>query len=111
MAVKILSVSVTPNITTVGQPIRVLIAAEEIEWNNLKNDFISWGEVKHSFSNWNKVLNYQYEKPIADSDCIYSSDNCALFDFDGKQISLSGGYQSQYSATEINNFIGEVLDE
>lgn len=111
MAVRILNVSVTPNVVTVGQPISVVIAAEEIEWSNLKNDFTSWGEVKHSFTNWNKVLNYIYTKPVVGVDCVYSSDNYALFDFDGKQVSLSGGYKSKYSAEEINNFIGEVLDE
>lgn len=111
MAVRILGVSVTPNVVTVGQPISVVISAEEIDWNNLKTDFESWGEVKHSFTNWNKVLNYIYTKPVVDADCVTSSDNYALFDFDCKQISISGGYKSKYSAEEINNFIGEVLNE
>lgn len=110
MSVKILSVSVTPSITTVGQPISVLIAAEEIEWSNLKNDFVSWGEVKHSFTNWNKVLNYQYSKAVADANAVCTVDNYALFGSDGSQISLAGGYTSQYSAEDINHFLREVLD-
>ena len=111
MSVRILSVSVTPSETTVGQPITVLISAEEIEWNTLKNDFVSWGEVKHSFTNWNKVVDYKYSKPVADANSVRTSENSALFDFDGYQISLAGGYTSQYSAETINYFLGEVLDK
>lgn len=111
MAVRILGVSVTPNVVTVGQPINVVVSAEETDWSNLKADFLSWGEVKHSFTNWNKVLNYVYTKPVAGTDCVYSSDNHALFDFDGKQISITGSYTSKYSAEDINDFLGEVFDE
>lgn len=109
MAVRILGVSVTPNVVTVGQPISVVISAEETDWNSLKTDFESWGEVKYSFTNWNKVLNYIYTKPVADANCVYTSDNHALFDNNGEQISLSGGYTSKYSAEEINNFLEEVF--
>lgn len=111
MAVQIFGVTVTPNETTVGQPVRVIISAQEIDWSNLKADFSSWGEVKHSFTNWNRVKDYIYTKPVVDVNCVYSSDNQALFDFDGKQISIYGGYTSQYSADVIDQFIGEVLNE
>ena len=111
MAIKILSATVTPSVVTVGQPISVTVSAEEIEWTNLKNDFSGWGEVKHSFANWNKVLNYIYTKAVPDADCVYSSDNHALFDFNGNQISISGGYTSQYSAETISDFLREVFDE
>lgn len=89
----------------------VNISVDEVEWSNLENDFVSWGEVKHSFANWNKVLNYIYTKPVAGANGVYSSDNYALFDFDGKQVCINGGYTSNYSADIINEFLGRVFDE
>lgn len=109
MSIRISSISVTPNETTVGQPITVTIAANEIDWDSLSNDFTSWGEVKWSFENWNKVKNYIYSKPVADnSNSLQSSDGFALLDWDGKQLSITGGYISNYSASTIRDFLREV---
>lgn len=110
MSIRILSVLVSPTETTVGQPITVHVSAEDIDWNNLKSDFTSWGEVRCSFANWNKVKDYIYTKPVAGNDCVYSSDNFAMFDVDGRQISITGGYTSAYSAETIRDFVREVLD-
>lgn len=110
MAVQIHSVSITPSVTTVGQPITVRVTAEEVDWNSLTSDFVSWGEVRCSFANWNKVLNYIYSKPVASVDCVRTSDNRAMFDMDGKQLSITGGYTSSYTSEQINEFVKEVLD-
>lgn len=111
MSIRILSVAVTPNVVTVGQPISVTVSVDEVEWNNLKSDFSSWGEVKHSFANWNKVLNYIYTKPVADANSVRSADDYDLFDFDGNQVSIQGGYTSKHSAETISNFLAEVFNE
>lgn len=112
MSVRINSVLVSPSVTTVGQPITVTISAEEIDWNNLKVDFTDWGEVRRSFTNWNKVMNYIYTKydPVPDFNCVYSSDGFALFDVDSNQISINGGYTSDYSVEDIRDFMREALN-
>lgn len=112
MSIRINSVSVTPTETTVGEPIVVVISAEEIEWGNLRADFTDWGEVRRSFTNWNMVKNYIYTKqnPTPDSNVVRSSDNFALFDVDANQISIKGGYTSAYSAETIRDFVGEVMN-
>ena len=58
MAVAIKGVSVTPNVTTVGQAITITITAEDVSWNTIKNDFRDWNEIKTTRSNWNAVTNY-----------------------------------------------------
>lgn len=111
MPIRINAVTITPTVTTVGQPVVVVISAEDVMWNNLRADFTDWGEVYRSFSTWDKVKNYIYTKynPTADANCIYSSDGYALFDRDGAQLSTAGGYTLQHTATEVDSFIREVL--
>ena len=58
MAVSILSVSVTPNETTVGQPITITIQAEETSWKRVYDSFDSWKDVRDSFSNWLEIQNW-----------------------------------------------------
>lgn len=112
MSIRINSVTITPTVTTVGQPVVFVISAEDITWNNLKDDFTDWGEVRRKFKTWDKVKNYIYSdtEPVADANCIYSSDGYALFDIDGAQISTVGGYTSKYPASTVDWFIGEVLN-
>lgn len=64
MAVTINNITITPNITTVGQPINIMISAEEVLWNNLRNEYYNWDDVKNNFTNWRKVKDYQPNNPI-----------------------------------------------
>ena len=113
MPVRINSVAITPTVTTVGQPVVVVISAEDITWNNLKNEFSSWGDVKVQFSNWKNVKNFiiTTAEIIPDAHCIYDADGKALYDSDLKQVSHYSGGTSQYTASEINSFIREVLNK
>ena len=47
-----------PVIVQVGEPITIVVTAEDVSWGTIKNDFQTWGDVKNSFSNWNGVKNY-----------------------------------------------------
>ena len=58
MAISINSVSVTPNVTTVGQTITITIVAEDVSWDTIKNEFQDWNEVKTTLSNWSAIKNY-----------------------------------------------------
>lgn len=112
MPIRINAVTITPTVTTVGQPVVVVISAEDIMWNNLKADFTDWGEVRRKFKSWDKVKNYIYsnDEQVADANAVYSSDGHALFDIDGVQISIVGGYTLQHPASTVDWFMGEVLD-
>lgn len=113
MPVRINSVTISPTETTIGQPITVLISAEDIVWNNLRNEFSSWGDVKVQFSNWKNVKNFivTTTEIIPDAYCIYDADGKPLYDSELKQVSHYSGGTSQYTVSEINAFIGEVLNE
>ena len=112
MPVRINEVTITPNLTTIGKPVTITVAAEDIIWNNVKNDFTTWGEVRRSFTNWDKVKNYVYSipNPTVDNDAIYTNDGFALFDVDAVQISTNGGATLRYTADEVNSFLKEVID-
>lgn len=112
MAVQITGVTITPSNVTIGQQVTVLVSAEEVCWENLRDDFTTWGEVRRSFTNWNKVMNYIYNKydPTPTSNALYTIDNEPLFDVDAVEISMNGGGKSAYSGAIINQFVGEVLD-
>lgn len=110
MAVRIKSVTITPDELTVGQAFLVAVGAEEPTWNDLKNELASWAEVRRSFENWNKVRDFVYSipKPDADTDCVYSKDGFALFDIDAVQISVTGGATLEHMADETDAFIEAV---
>ena len=110
MPIRINSVQVTPTTTTVGQPVVIVVSAEDIEWNNVKQDFTRWIDVYHSFGSWDKVKNYIYTTPTITSDCVYCANGYALFDNTGDQISVKGGYTLQHSSIEVDSFIREVLN-
>lgn len=112
MAIQIKSVTVTPNTVTVGQSFSIKIAAEEVYWSTLKDDFTDWGEVRRSFTNWNRVKDYIYSvpNPVPTAECVCTCDGNELFDVDAIQISISGGCASQYDGATINQFIGEVVN-
>ena len=113
MPIRIKSITITPQQTTVGQPVIITALAEDITWENLRNDFVTWGEVRRSFTNWDKVKNYIYSipNPVPDADCLYCNDGSALFDVDAVQISIRGGNATtRYSGAEIDSFIGEVIN-
>ena len=58
MAVKISSITMSPNEVKVGQSFTVTIAAVDVTWEILKNEFENWNKIKTERSNWRDVLNY-----------------------------------------------------
>ena len=110
MPVRINEVTITPKLTTIGQPVTITVVAEDIIWNNLKSEFTNWNEVKENFTNWDKVKNYIYTKPSVDTDIIYTSDGLALFDSNDVQISTIGGATIRYTSDEVDSFLKEVID-
>lgn len=58
MAVRIKSVTITPDELTVGQAFLVSVNAEEPTWSTVKDEFVSWDEVKSGFANWEAVKNF-----------------------------------------------------
>lgn len=113
MSIRINSVTVTPNETTVGEPVVIAVFCEEITWENLTADFTNWAEVRRSFSSWEMVKNYirSTVEPEVDGDCIYTSDGDALFDMLAVQISVTGGATLSHSGDTVNTFIKEMLNE
>lgn len=58
MAVKVKSVTVTPQNATVGQTITITIVAEDSSWKTIKEDFLSWDSIKNFGSSWKKIFNH-----------------------------------------------------
>ena len=58
MAVLIESVSIAPNVVTLGQTITITVSAEDVSWGTIKQKFNSWETIKASVSNWKEVKNY-----------------------------------------------------
>ena len=112
MGIYIKSVTITPNVVTTGSSVFISAMVEESKWNDLRNDLPSWGDVRRSFADWEAVRNYIYEIPTfeIDSDCVYSSDNFALLDADGVQVSINGGAKLNYTAEVIDQFVKEVKE-
>lgn len=57
MAVSIQNVTITPNVTTVGQTITIKVSAVDVTWGTIKTEFANWNEVK-ALTNWNSVKNH-----------------------------------------------------
>ena len=57
MAVKVKSVTVTPQNATVGQTITITIVAEDSSWKTIKEDFLSWNSIRNFGSRWKKIFN------------------------------------------------------
>lgn len=77
--------------------------------------YATWGEVKDSYASWkaiSRLNNWEdlllWINPSADSEGVRSSDGRTLFGIDGKQISVTDGYASEYSASTINECIREA---
>lgn len=58
MAISVKSVTISPNVVTVGGSFTITITAEDVSWNTIKNDFQDWQEVKSTLTNWKAVQNY-----------------------------------------------------
>lgn len=58
MAIKISEVTVNPTQVTVGQTFTVTIAAVDVTWEVIKDEFQDWNEINTELSNWKAVLNY-----------------------------------------------------
>lgn len=48
----------SPLTVTVGTPIKVTVAAVDMTWEVIANNFRDWSAVSTEFTNWNSVLNY-----------------------------------------------------
>ena len=58
MAIKISSVTVSPNVVNTGDKVTVTITANDVTWSVVKNDFANWNELKTTLQNWNALVNY-----------------------------------------------------
>ena len=59
MAIKIDSVSVTPQTVNVGQTVTIKITARDVTWGVIKTDFTNWNAIKTNFADWKAVMNYK----------------------------------------------------
>lgn len=57
--IKIYSVTLTPGSTTVGANVAIKVAAQEVTWGTIKNDFADWNTIKTALINWAAVNNYR----------------------------------------------------
>ena len=108
MAVSILGAEVTPQNTTVGQPVTVDIWAEDTTWERVANTFTNWNDVYNSFSNWQAVVNWTFSHSG-----LYDADSLAVYDSDSERVYAvhvgSGNIsQCQYYCSDIDSFIQAV---
>ena len=51
MAIKISSVTVSPNVVNTGDTVTVTITANDVTWSVVKDDFANWNELKTTLQN------------------------------------------------------------
>ena len=108
MAVSILGAEVTPQDTTVGQPVTVEVWAEDTTWERVANTFTNWDDVRNSFSNWQALVNWTF------SHCaLYDADSLAVYDSNSERVyavhvGTGNTCQCQYCCADIDAFIQAV---
>ncbi len=58
MAIRFISVTVSPQSVLVGQTVTIEAKISEGSWQTIKENFTSWDDVKNSFASWDDVKNY-----------------------------------------------------
>lgn len=50
------SISVYPNVVSVGETFKIAVRVSDLSWDNLKNTYSSWGVIADRYQTWQAVM-------------------------------------------------------
>lgn len=54
--IQINSVSVYPDVVSVGQTFKIAVRVSDLSWDNLKNTYGTWGTIMNRYTTWQALM-------------------------------------------------------